>query len=62
MLKKFALALFSSVLVLPGTGQAQEKYVIFEVICPTTGPVALLGESFLQGIEFALEMQQNFFG
>jgi branched-chain amino acid transport system substrate-binding protein len=55
MLRKLALALFLSVLVSPGTGHAQKKYVTFGVICPTTGAVALLGESFLKGIELALD-------
>jgi branched-chain amino acid transport system substrate-binding protein len=55
MLKKILFILMIGVLLLPAATQAQKKWVTFGVICPTSGPVALLGQSMLMGIDLVLE-------
>jgi branched-chain amino acid transport system substrate-binding protein len=55
MLKKFIVLMVVLMLFCPALVQAEKKYVTFGVVCPTSGPVAFLGEAFLRGIDLAIE-------
>ena len=55
MFKRLLLILMIGLLISPTMAEAQKKWVTFGVICPTSGPVALLGQSFLMGVDLALE-------
>ena len=59
MLKKCLFILIAFILVCPTLVQAEKKWVTFGVVCPTTGPVAFLGNAFIQGIELAIDEVNN---